>query len=446
MAKLVTDETFPQAIRGYNKEAVDARISELLAELSLTKQKSRHASQDLESLRSENASLKEKLKNNSNFGLADLGTQFEQTLRVAEDQARKLISDASQESLRIRSAAQAEGDQIVRKAQVAGARLISDAEQRVTEIQLQESSIQNAIKNQYALAEKEVIEIKIQGQQVANTLIAAAKEEVVQLQATAAIELDGLRNETNRLRAEAQDSLVIAQAKAAELLGKANAQILSDRASAIAELEGVTAQVSSKRNEHEQVQRLIDNDRNEAALEIAKQRRQIEEEIREMYSAALEDNEINRTKAETALEEAAKRAAQISAQAEDLLKDAQTEAEELFIQARRDSFQIVAEARKRSEALTARAEGYALRALQDAESRVSSLESDYQSMTEFAESLKGMLSNDEMVSAIEIAALNSSIDFDSIESSKPREPKKRAQTEIVDAEIVDNSITEDQTN
>ena len=435
----MNDETFPQALRGYSKEAVDARVSELLAELSLVKQKARHATQDLDAIRSENATLKEKLKNNSNFGFADLGTQFEQTLRVAEEQARKLISDASQESLRIRDTAQAEADQVIRKAQTTAARLVSDAEQKVIEIGLQETSVQNSIKAQRAQAEQEVTEVKIQAQQEANAIIAASKEEAAQLKAVAASEVDVLRNETNRIRIEAQDALVLAQAKAADLLAKANAQILAERASAITELEGITAQVSSKRLEHEQLQRQIDQDRSQAELEIAEQRRKIEDEIRAMYANALADNEANMKKADAALEEATSRAAQITSQAENLLKDAQAEAEELFIQARRDTFEIIAEARKRSEALTSRAEGYALRALQDAESRVSKLQSDYQSMTDFADSLKSLMSTDAMVGVIEVAALNPAIDFEETPKKPRKSTKKSAETEVVDAEIVNDS-------
>ena len=434
----VSEENFPQAFRGYDKEAVDARVEALLSELSLARQTARHRQQEADAARTEAASLREKVKNNSNFGYADLGSQFEQTLRVAEEQAKKLISDAGQEAIRIRDTAQAEADQSVRKAEATVARMVNEAEQRIADIKLQATAGENAIKTQRAQAEQDIIEIKIQARQEASEIVAAAKAEVTVIKAEAMDEVDLVRNETNRTRIEAQDALVIAQAKATDILAKANAQILADRAAAIAELEAITAQVTAKRNEHESTQRLLDQLRAQTDVEITEKRRAIEQEIREMYASATANNEQTMKRAEAALEDANQRAADVTLQADAMLRAAENEAEEMINQTRRDTFHMITEARKRAEALTTRAEGYALKALQDAEARQQGLNDDFNNIRDFAESLKSLMSTDALVSVIEATALTASNE----DAAKRKAGKKRFagrsldESETVDAEIV----------
>ncbi len=434
----VSDETFPQAFRGYEKEAVDARVEELLSELSLLRQTARHRQQEADAAKTEAAGLREKLKNNSNFGYADLGSQFEQTLRVAEEQAKKLIADAGQEAIRIRDTAQAEAEQTIRKADATVARKLNEAEQRVADIKLQATAGENAIKTASAQAEQDNIELKIQAQQQANEIIATAKAEATKLKADVLSEIDAMRNETNRTRIEAQDALVIAQAKAADILARANSQVLTERAAAIVELEAITSQVTAKRNEHEMIQSQIEQLRAEADVEISEKRRAIEQEVREMYAAAAATNDETMRRAEAVLADANKRAGDITLQAESVFRSAELEVEEMINQTRRDTFHMIAEARKRAEALTSRAEGYALKALQDAETRASSLRDDYQNMTDFAESLKSLMSTDALVSVIEATALTSSNE----DAAKRKASKRRFagrsldEAEAVDAEIV----------
>ncbi len=433
----MADVQFPMAFRGYEKESVDAQIKDLLGELSVTKQNLRHRQQEVESARIDIAQLREKLKNNTNFGYADLGSQFEQTLRVAEEQAKKLIADASQESIRIRDTAQAEADQIVRKAEATVARMLVEAEQKVADISLKATASENAIKTQRAHAEQEFIEIKIQAQQEASEIVAAGKLEASRLRADASHDVESLRNETNRARIEAQDALVLAQANAADILAKANAQVLAERAAAIAELERITSQVTAKRNEYESTLTSLEQLRADTELELTEKRNNAEQEAKAMYAAAAGSAEETIKRAEIALDEANARAAAITSQAEQLLQANQVEAESLMEKTRRDTFHIIAEARSRAEALTSRAEGYALTALHDAEARVASLSDDYRNFSEFAETLKSLMSTEAIASIVEATALtNASQDRDRRLAAKSKFSGSIDVSEPIDAEVV----------
>ena len=85
---------FTVAFRGYDKDEVDTTFASMREELEHVREYNYKAASEVEFLKSEIASLKQRLKRDSGTGYAELGAQFEQTLRVAEEQARKLMTDA----------------------------------------------------------------------------------------------------------------------------------------------------------------------------------------------------------------------------------------------------------------------------------------------------------------------------------------------------------------
>ena len=93
---------FQLVFRGYDKGEVDAAVSAMREELDHVRDYNYKAASEVEFLKSEIASLKQRLKRDAGTGYAELGAQFEQTLRVAEEQARKLMTDAGQDALRVR--------------------------------------------------------------------------------------------------------------------------------------------------------------------------------------------------------------------------------------------------------------------------------------------------------------------------------------------------------
>mgnify|MGYP000036995333 CR=1 FL=1 len=108
------DENFSLEMRGYKRDEVDRVLAELRAELDHVRDYNYTASSEIEQLKAENETLKKK---KATPGYAELGAQFEQTLRLAEEQAKKLVSDAGQDAIRIRETAKAESEQLTRKAE-----------------------------------------------------------------------------------------------------------------------------------------------------------------------------------------------------------------------------------------------------------------------------------------------------------------------------------------
>lgn len=84
---------------------------------------------------------------------SDLGAAFEQTLRVAEEQAAKLLSDAQASSQEIRTSAQEEAERITKTAEAQAEKTVADAEARVA--RLKEDS-ERKFTEQLAVAQKQV--------------------------------------------------------------------------------------------------------------------------------------------------------------------------------------------------------------------------------------------------------------------------------------------------
>ena len=104
----MAEDNFSTEMRGYRKDEVDRVIAELRTELDHVRDYNYSASAEIEQLKNENEQLKKK---KTAPGYAELGAQFESTLRLAEEQAKKLIADAGQDAIRVRETAKAEEQQ-----------------------------------------------------------------------------------------------------------------------------------------------------------------------------------------------------------------------------------------------------------------------------------------------------------------------------------------------
>jgi cell division septum initiation protein DivIVA len=196
LANILSDIDFTLTFRGYDKEEVDARMHELLSEISLLRQTTKHANSDADSLRNEVAALRRKLKNTNSMGYAELGSQFEQTLRLAEEQAKKLLNDAAQEAIKIRDTAKVDGDAIIRKSEALAAKLITESEQQVTELRLEISTLDNKIATRTSQSEQQANDLLLRSRQEATQTLAASKAEIARLKADASNEIETIREES----------------------------------------------------------------------------------------------------------------------------------------------------------------------------------------------------------------------------------------------------------
>ena len=109
-------EDFDVVMRGYDRNQVDKTIEEMRLEIDHQATYNEQAASEITILKAEVENLKVQVKQGGPNGYAALGAQFEQTLRLAEEQAKKMIADAGQDALRIREEAKGEADALKRSA------------------------------------------------------------------------------------------------------------------------------------------------------------------------------------------------------------------------------------------------------------------------------------------------------------------------------------------
>jgi cell division septum initiation protein DivIVA len=131
---------------------------------------------------------------------SDLGAAFEQTLRVAEEQAAKLLSDAHASSTEARSSAQEEADRVTKMADEQAAKLVIDAENRVlalnTESEKKFSELLRAAETQVSLAEEQLA----QAQKLAEAIASEGDQKRRALEIELSNEVESARTETATLR------------------------------------------------------------------------------------------------------------------------------------------------------------------------------------------------------------------------------------------------------
>jgi len=100
-----TKKVFGTAISGYNRAEVDRHVAWLQKNLAETEQYNAMAIREQNALRERIVELQESEKLNRSPGYAQVGAQFEQTLRLAESEAAKLVNEAAKEAIKMRETA-----------------------------------------------------------------------------------------------------------------------------------------------------------------------------------------------------------------------------------------------------------------------------------------------------------------------------------------------------
>jgi hypothetical protein len=131
---------------------------------------------------------------------SDLGAAFEQTLRVAEEQAAKLLSDAHAASSEARSSAQEEAGRVTTTADAQAAKVVVDAENRVAALNAESekkfAEQLNSAEKQVSLAEEQLA----QAQKLAEAIATEGDQKRRALETDIANEVESARNETATLR------------------------------------------------------------------------------------------------------------------------------------------------------------------------------------------------------------------------------------------------------
>ncbi|MGV1033595.1 MAG: DivIVA domain-containing protein [Microbacteriaceae bacterium] len=141
---MAENEPFTSSFRGYEREEVDRSLERLQNELATLKQSNdgllgrvEESRAELNVVQAKNRELSNRIKSvpeKANY--TNLGSQFEEFLRVGEAKSDRLVSDARAEAELLRQTTQAKTSRLIREAEEYAQTLIAETHARVDEIRL----------------------------------------------------------------------------------------------------------------------------------------------------------------------------------------------------------------------------------------------------------------------------------------------------------------------
>ena len=328
-----TKKVFGTSVGGYSRSEVDSYIAWLQKTLADLESYNSLAVREQQNLRERLVEVEEQLKAAKSPGYAQLGAKFEETLRLAESEAAKLINDAGKEALKTRETAKAEAE-----------RIRFEAEDEVSKLQAKSQREAKALLNQ---SKTDASQIK----EEAEDELQRIQAERAQLDKEAAVVRSDADNYVARVKAELQVEVEKIQTENARLL-KRNAEIESE------------------------IREKIDQGEKQA-LDIF---RRVQKEAEQM-----------REEAERELKSATAEASSLIENAEQTLENARTEADRLSAESESMALNIIADARSRAEKLSMRSLEITQAAIQEAEIRLSKLPSQQNAIEEFIAETKSLL-------------------------------------------------------
>ena len=187
--------------RGLDPDQVNIAINGVQAEIERLEFERAQIDNQVNDLTREIAEVRSAIKRaSSKPSFSDLGAAFEQTLRVAEEQAAKLLADAQASSAQIRRAADDEANELTENAQKQAIKLMADAEDRATRlINESEKKLNDALR----LAQQQLETAQTQhaeAQELAVVIAAEGEQARLQLETDLAAEVDQSRAEIATLK------------------------------------------------------------------------------------------------------------------------------------------------------------------------------------------------------------------------------------------------------
>ncbi|MEG3035846.1 MAG: hypothetical protein RR877_10220, partial [Aurantimicrobium sp.] len=172
----------------------ESRVEELL-------QTTRSGVATVDKLERELADMRDALRrSNAKPTFADLGSAFEQTLRVAEEQADKMVADADADAKVVRESARALADQVNRTARNKANSLLN-----VTEAQIEDKRLE--IEREVSQLTMEAETLVLQGQTLKETamrreaaLVAEAERDAAEVRSRLHQEIEDVKTELETLR------------------------------------------------------------------------------------------------------------------------------------------------------------------------------------------------------------------------------------------------------
>jgi cell division septum initiation protein DivIVA len=346
-----TKKVFGTAISGYNRAEVDRHVAWLQKNLAEIEQYNSMAMREQNALRERIVELEESAKLNRSPGYAQVGAQFEQTLRLAESEAAKLVNDAAKESVKLRETAKAEVERM--KFEVD-----DEVEKAISAANRQAKSILSSA-NKESRATLDVAEDEMQ----------RVDSERARLNKEANVIRSDAENYVSKVKAELQSEVELIQNENARIL-KRNAEIESD--------------ISEKIDVGEK-----------QALDIF---RKVQTEAEQM-----------RGEAERELAAATQEASSLVENAEETLENARLEADRTASESQSMALALISDARARAEAVSMKSLDFAREAIAEAEYRMSKLPQQANAIEAFLEETAKMITPEQEVIIARRKSLNESL-------------------------------------
>ncbi|MCA1943497.1 MAG: DivIVA domain-containing protein, partial [Yonghaparkia sp.] len=125
-----TEYDFGTEMRGYKREEVDRALQEIRRELIKSNTDRAETAKEVARLQAVVDDLQAELDEVGRPTYSGLGTKLEQTLRVAEEQSTRLISQADIDAERLRAAAQTEAQRLQAETAERTQRMVDEAAER----------------------------------------------------------------------------------------------------------------------------------------------------------------------------------------------------------------------------------------------------------------------------------------------------------------------------
>ena len=372
----VDDSEFSTELRGYKRSEVDEALGELRGELIKANKDTARALEDLKKVQEQLAELSATARESSSPSYSGLGGRLEAMLRIAEEQATRIISQADIDADLIHDRAKRESQELLEQAQLDAKRLVDDASSDATATLAEATSRAEQI---LADANEEAARTKAEAIEEAATIRGQVSTESAKMRASAKREVDALRAETEReiaekkvvadrelgkakkLRAELEREVEVERATHELTLRKIQEEAALAKTTMEREVAEKTAELRLlNERQEEKLHAEADRARADLDMELAARRHEAEKEVLEAHQKAVELNESFQREATQQLDDTKARLRQvrddhkkISAAITELnthgKADAEKASRKLIANAEKKAASIISDAEKQTE-------------------------------------------------------------------------------------------------
>ena len=400
----VDDSEFTTELRGYKRSEVDEALGELRGELIKANKDRARALENLKKVQEELAELSASARESTSPSYSGLGGRLEAMLRIAEEQATRIISQADIDADLIHDRSRRESEELLQQAKSEAKRLVDDATSDATATRDEASARAEQI---LAEAVEEAERTKREAIEEAATIRGQVSTESAKMRASAKREVDALRAEAERELAEKRVVADRELGEAKRLTAELEREIEVERATHELTLrkiqeEAALAKTTMEREVAEKTTELrLLNEKQEEKLqteaararadldmELAARRHEAEKEVLEAHQKAVELNESFQREASQQLDDTKARLRQVrddhkkvSAAITELTTHGRAEAEKA-------SREMIADAEKKAAELIREAEEQAEEKISHMERRLAELRTERDTIADYLASLR----------------------------------------------------------